>query len=75
MKAETRDFMMERIAVSLGALEAFSITVRARMFAEGAGDSRARMRDSSDARVRMSVNLRGLRSLMARLTITAGSWL
>lgn len=70
----TTPFIIESIAVSLGFREAFSITVIARMFAEGAGERRAWMRDSSEASVNIWVKGIGLRSLMARLVRMAGSF-
>ena len=67
-------FIIERIAVSLGLRDAFSMTVIARMFADGAGERRACMRDSSEASVKIWVNGIGLSSLMARLARMAGSF-
>jgi hypothetical protein len=66
--------MIESIAVSLGLRAAFSMTVIARRFAEGAGERRAWMRDSSDANVKAWVNWIGLRSLIARLARIEGSF-
>jgi len=65
---------MERMAVSEGVREALAMMERARRLAEGDGARRARMRDSSEASWRMSVNLRGARSLMAREMTMEGSW-
>lgn len=65
--------MIDNIAVSLGDRDAFASTVIARILAEGAGDSRAWMRASSEARVRASVNLMGRRSFIDRLAKMVGS--
>jgi hypothetical protein len=61
------------MAVSLGLLDAFSIIVIARIAPDGAGDRKAWMRASSEARVRAWVNLIGRRSLMVRLARIVGS--
>ena len=66
--------MIESIAVSPGLRDAFSMTVMARMFAEGAGERRAWVRDSSEASVKACVKCIGLRSLIARLARIAGSF-
>lgn len=65
---------MERMATSLGVRAAFWRMVRARRGAEGAGERRARMRESSEASWSMSVNFRGPRSLVEREVRTVGSW-
>jgi len=46
----------------------------ARMLAAGAGDSRAWMSDSGEARGRICVKVTGRRSLIVKLARTAGSW-
>ena len=73
IKAATRDVIRDRMATSPGLAAALWITVMARMLAAGAGESRAWIRDSSDARDRTWVKDTGPRSLMVRLAITAGS--
>lgn len=71
--AETKAGIVERMAASEGVRDAFSMTVMARMFAEGAGDRRAWMSWSSGASVRIWVNETGWRSFMERLARMAGS--
>ena len=59
--------------MSLGLLAAFSITAIASIAAAGAGDRRAWMRASSEARVKAWVNGTGRRSFMQRLARIVGS--
>jgi hypothetical protein len=73
MNSSTAPFIIDSIAVSLGFLEGFSMMVMARIFADGAGDRRACMRASSDAKVRAWVNGTGFRSLIERLVRIVGS--
>ena len=65
--------MIERIAVSLGLLAAFSMIVRERILADGAGERSACMRASSEANVSAWVKGTGRTSLMARLHSIVGS--
>ena len=63
---------MERMATS-DEVRALEMMKSARTFADGAGDSKARERDSSEASWRISVNFSGERSLVASDAGTAGS--
>lgn len=65
--------MIERMAVSLGLLVAFSITVMASIFADGAGEHRACMSAFSEAKVSACVKEIGLRSLIEMLANIVGS--
>lgn len=69
----TREGMTERMAASVGVLEALWRMVRPRSWAAGAGEVRAWLRESSEASWRTWVKDIGRRSLMVRETITAGS--
>jgi hypothetical protein len=73
MKEARRSGIVDSIAASAGLALALFKTVIPSMLAEGAGEFRAWIRDSSDARRKICVNETGPRSLIARLARTAGS--